>query len=1086
MRAPNAEQLPAIEHRGGVILKAGAGSGKTFVLVEHAIYLTRMWRQEWEASTRLHSFEDTLAAKFASTVLMTFTRLAAGEILVRLNQRFDEQLLTVPEEERPWWQVARGQLDRFTVTTIDGFFYKLVGRGFFPELPPDVAIIPERQRREHLIELFDVWWVQRLSSLSENDARDSAMYRAQLTESLLMIFNSPGLREEWMRFSPDDAAPGALDWLLREIVELPGLSAFLRQGEIPLPPPKAKPNKWALLAAELNRMDKTIANWSQLERWAQFAETEVGRTQNRSVDPEAKAHMENWKLFRGAVRSWAASYQAYRENFTERIRPWLVALSDLVRFVSQHLTPSAGLTYGDLEYYVLEAMKRESVVERIFGQFDYFVVDEFQDTSRVQYDILTKMARQRPERFFCVGDAKQAIYGFRGGELQVFRDLEATRGIRPLELRTNYRSTKPVVRFNNALFTYLFPLGPQWCGEDAHAVEMGPQLALEERSAGAVRILSAQLPDLAAEASADEKEPKWTQDQLRKVEARVIAQEIARLLAEGHEGQIAVLYKVLAPSRILMEELMARGIGFTAQAKIPFGDDPIAGVLLALIEDALAKKESRWSRFMLSGYAELLGLPVPERLPELIGLFHKQREVFGIKTAFGLFLASWGISNALYESNLKAIQEIFDLSQDDLEVLATRLQQVASESWSADFRFGAQATKVILQSAHGSKGLEYETVFVAGIATNANSRAGQAWAGSLPGAVLWVRDPKTRTKEATPQFIYEQELAKLKEFAESKRLLYVACTRAQRRLYFVDLEGQGEQLARIKKDTWLMGLRAFLAGGDAALVERRALALSLSEIAGEQGALPFFHQNNLGLGAQSPFPAPAQGITSELAATKLNALLECPRKFYFQQILKLPDSDVRPQKREVTPDEGEERPLSSSQRGSFLHEVLARATQSAHLVLPVEVVNHGDAAKLTWAIGEVASRAQGQRLEAEQPLKFPFFGFMITGIPDLIIWGTPPEIWDYKTGRRSESTELKYWQQLSLYAYALWAQGRVCRSQSIVLRLCYLDAHDIQSREVHWDAVKTELFSFWSRLADLTQAAPAHCPLCPYRGFCPA
>ena len=46
-RSPNAEQLLAIEHQGGVLLRAGAGSGKTFVLVEHIVYLTKFWIKEF-------------------------------------------------------------------------------------------------------------------------------------------------------------------------------------------------------------------------------------------------------------------------------------------------------------------------------------------------------------------------------------------------------------------------------------------------------------------------------------------------------------------------------------------------------------------------------------------------------------------------------------------------------------------------------------------------------------------------------------------------------------------------------------------------------------------------------------------------------------------------------------------------------------------------------------------------------------------------------------------------------------------------------------------------------------------------------
>src|SRR3546814_7795011 len=89
---------------------------------------------------------------------MTFTKLAAGEISVRLTTRFQKMLDSAPEEEQPWWEVALAQLDRLTVTTIDGFFYKLVRRGYFPQLPPAVSIIMDGPRQKRLVELFDLWW----------------------------------------------------------------------------------------------------------------------------------------------------------------------------------------------------------------------------------------------------------------------------------------------------------------------------------------------------------------------------------------------------------------------------------------------------------------------------------------------------------------------------------------------------------------------------------------------------------------------------------------------------------------------------------------------------------------------------------------------------------------------------------------------------------------------------------------------------------------------------------------------------------------------------------------------------------------
>ena len=89
-RTPNAEQLKAINHDGGVLLKAGAGSGKTFVLVEHICHLTAIWISEFK-KRQDSNFEEFLRKKFSEVVMMTFTKKAAGEMNIRLNDRFIEQ-----------------------------------------------------------------------------------------------------------------------------------------------------------------------------------------------------------------------------------------------------------------------------------------------------------------------------------------------------------------------------------------------------------------------------------------------------------------------------------------------------------------------------------------------------------------------------------------------------------------------------------------------------------------------------------------------------------------------------------------------------------------------------------------------------------------------------------------------------------------------------------------------------------------------------------------------------------------------------------------------------------------------------------
>jgi ATP-dependent helicase/nuclease subunit A len=1089
MTAPNHEQQPAIAHRGGVLLKAGAGSGKTYVLVEHVVYLVRTWRGEWESSDRSADFASTLADHFAASALMTFTKLAAGEIQVRLTARLEKEARDCPIEERAWWADAVTQLDRLTVTTIDGFFYKLVRRGYFPQLPPDVPIIMEGPRQKRLLALFEEWWALRAARFDEGARRNVAMHRDALADTLLEIFNNPALRDAWVGFRPADAHPSQLEWLAGELPKLESWDAFLEQDAPAVPDDSRRKNHgWVALADAIAQMPRRASTWAEVLAWADLAESPVGKT--RLVLGNAKevvgGYFEAWKDFRDSVKKWAHAFRAYDAAFEERVRPWFDVLVDLVRFIEQGLAPADGLTYGDLEFHVLRELRRPDVAARVRRDFHYFVVDEFQDTSRVQFEALQLLCDGDPAKLFCVGDAKQAIYGFRGGELAVFRDLENTPGVQTLRLSQNYRSRGGVVGFNNAFFAAIFPLGIGWEGRDPHAVEMEPQLVPESaHGPGQVLVLRADLPDVISVDPAEltKKRPTWRTSHLHRAEAAVFAAHIQERLPTIGEGRIAVLYKKLAPANALMAELIARGVGFTAQAKIPFGDDPIAGMLLVLLEDVLADHGGRWASYMVEGYLRLLGWAAVPPMGRAVARFGADLSVYGLMTAFELFLERLGVSNGLHCANLAEVRAIVELGEGQAEKVWSRLSAAADERWSADFRFGTDPEKVVLQTSHGSKGLEYEVVLVGGLATNGRSANRREWIGSLPGAALWVDDAATRRREATPQLLFERALNRQKEFAEAKRLFYVACTRAKEELVFVRFTAPEKQLTT-EKGSWAAGLEAAL---EIVPCEERVVALT--DLGQESGRTPFFHLSSLGLSAKEGGAAGTDhGITSELSITRLGALLDCPRKFYFQNILKLDEPAQGRTGGWESPEGDTEAPreLSASERGSAIHAALSHAI-GHNLVLPLDWFDRPEKSVMEWALEQLRPHFDaGHQLVSEVPMKFPFFHFMVTGIPDLVVLSdASAEVWDFKTGRRKESSELRYWQQLESYALGLWELGRLAREMPIQLRLCYVDGREMVTREVTYLAVKESLFQVWSRLARLDEINLEHCPSCPYEKVCP-
>ncbi|MFN2407758.1 MAG: UvrD-helicase domain-containing protein, partial [Pyrinomonadaceae bacterium] len=122
----------------------------------------------------------------------------------------------------------------------------------------------------------------------------------------------------------------------------------------------------------------------------------------------------------------------------------------------------SALDFDDLELRTLVLLERPEVLARISERYRFFLVDEFQDTNPVQRVLLERAALtkgRRPANLFIVGDRKQSIYGFRGADVDVFREMTATllaHGGEEKRLQLNFRSQPPLIAFFNHLFPRMF------------------------------------------------------------------------------------------------------------------------------------------------------------------------------------------------------------------------------------------------------------------------------------------------------------------------------------------------------------------------------------------------------------------------------------------------------------------------------------------------------------------------------------------------------------------------------------------------------------------------------------------------------
>ena len=142
------------------------------------------------------------------------------------------------------------------------------------------------------------------------------------------------------------------------------------------------------------------------------------------------------------------------EEYAERNRD-VKNIAEIVRVYAayqEHLKAYNALDFDDLLTETLRLLERDKdALEYLSGRFRYIHVDEFQDTNRVQYEIVRLLSTVHGN-LFCVGDDDQSIYGWRGAKIENILEFEKDfKGAKVYKLEQNYRSTKNILKLANTV-----------------------------------------------------------------------------------------------------------------------------------------------------------------------------------------------------------------------------------------------------------------------------------------------------------------------------------------------------------------------------------------------------------------------------------------------------------------------------------------------------------------------------------------------------------------------------------------------------------------------------------------------------------
>ena len=1057
MSNANSEQLKAIEHHGGVLLNAGAGSGKTFVLIEHIKYLIDdFFEKKMVAQKNEKALQIELQSYLSKIVLMTFTNEAAKELKVRLYRKFENL------DEYPYSLVYES-LKYINVSTIHGFCLKLMKSGLIKNVPSEINLVDQAQIDLKVAKQVEKWF----EFNTDLKNRDILIKNFQsITDAMIKIFSSPELRAEWsssLQSHRDDF--DEINYFM-QILEIEGVQEIWREKfDLSEYEDKYSDKNWFKLIQQVNQLKSEDTTWLNL-KGVLLAYQSAGRVMPPKID-EVKEELNSLKAIRDFVKKYEEDYDYFFEN-REDYQSWLEVLKSLFQFVDEAYYKYEGLSFSDLEYLVYQTVKfDESVCEEISKKYSYFIVDEYQDTSHIQYEIITSCLRGNFDKLFCVGDKKQAIYGFRGGELGVF--IETAKKIpQCLSMTNNYRSEEKVVKFNNDLFASLFPLGKDFSGVDNFTVKVEAQTFPETKEEG-LGSVERNVVDIT-----DEEVKRISSGEVGVVEGKYIRQEIQKKL-ELSDGDICILYRNLGPSKFLIQELLANDIPFEAQVKIPYKEDPIFILFRALVDSLISYKLERnisssikYLNFYIEGVLNHYGLEASLIGKEDFLRYIKEVDTVGIKLIFYKLIFGLGVSNSLFKQNSVKVDEAIDINNGDLDKIWDYIKKFDSENYSTKFYSGTNS-RVKIMTTHASKGLQFDHVFLGGIHNNGKTMPNLETLGRLPGSFRWSSNLHRKKLYKSPLFIYENLVSGLKEFAESKRLFYVACTRAVKTISWCDLSFNGKDVA-ISKSSWVCGLRNF----DSALIEISTNEDILSK--GSLDSTPLYFKDDLGIsvGHQNLL-----GLISELSVTKLATLAQCSRKFFLKQLLKFEDQWKEYAKENditILAKVG----ISDKERGIAIHHQIESLIKG-------QKVSEDNSLILNWISKIIDSyKDENYLLRSEQEMKFSLFGQMMTGISDLYVEkdGVIEEIWDFKTGLIDSTDMQTYYFQLMCYAHGLQQIHSMDDSKVVKLKILALDLQTIEELSLSLGEIRTELFKTWQKLSDFSITKINHCDVCEYGNLC--
>jgi ATP-dependent helicase/nuclease subunit A len=794
-RVSTPEQAAAIAVGGrDVLLEAGAGTGKTGVMVDR---YCRLVCDEGVSPDAVLAF--------------TFTDKAAAELRGRVRAELARRAAAGSERARE----LLGQIGAAWITTIHGFCNRLLaGHPVAAGIDPGFRVLdaPEAERAARAA--FD------------EALRDFLADDEDQGDDLVAAFEIDGLR----------AMVGGVHAELR--------SRGIDQPRLPEPAPpdvERALHDAAVAAAEaLDELKPSDPKREALE----LAAERLGAPERPSLD-------ELCALRTGSKAKSVAPYNEAIEAVIARsaeageggaaYRQFARLLEHFSARFAAAKEQRTGVDFEDLQILAARLLERAEIGEAYRARFSHLMVDEFQDTNRLQLRLIEAL-RGPGSELIAVGDELQSIYGFRHADLDVFREQRRLIAERPrgetMELSGNFRSRPEVIGAVNALGEVLF-------GDAYHPLRVGaPPVEPRAVDGPAVELLLTARDGwdeegIDLEPAVDDRTPLNCL-----AEARFVAERLRALADAGVErGEMVVLLRAFTHLDVYEESLERAGLrpylvggrGYWSQQQVadvcallatianPLDDQALFGALaspacglapdtLWLLRAAAGKRRHVWpaiERAVAGGDAEpaepdrLGQIPAGElallrRFAETHASLRERIDRLSLAELIEAAVTETGYDLAVLmrpsgEARFANVRKLMRLAEEFesregrdlrglLDFLASRAE-TDTEAQAATAVEGHDGVRIM--TVHNAKGLEFGVVAVPDLARS-------LLAGARPPLLTLGREPEPRVgmqlrrlgAASVNLYSYADlcEEAKERDAEEGLRLFHVAATRAREHL----------------------------------------------------------------------------------------------------------------------------------------------------------------------------------------------------------------------------------------------------------------------------------------------------------------